>query len=164
MNLNKIHPGNQEKINVFIVAAKGSKYYYRYDKEAETFFLERVLKNAFPFCFGFVPRTHHVDGKHIEIALLTTEPLEIGTVVSARPVGMVRMKAEIPDDVLIAVSITDHKLSYLNDVSNILKKNLNKIEDFLEEFKDKRFERSFNAVHAKRAVKHAIELYNQEFG
>jgi len=164
MMLNKIHPGNAEKVNVFLLAAKGSKYYYRYDKESEAFFLDKVLKTPFPFCYGFVPRTHHVDGKHLEIALLTTEPLEIGTVVSARPVGMVRMKSEISDDVLIAVSLTDYKLNYLNDISNILKKNLNKIEDFLEEFKAKKFERAFNAVHAKRAVKHAIDLYNQEFG
>jgi len=164
MDITKIKPGNPEMMNVLILATKDSKFFYHLDKNAGVFILERVLRQKFPCCYGFVPRTHNIDGAHLDVALLTLEPLEIGTVVSSRPIGMIRFKNQLPDDVVVAVSVMDKKLDYLNDISNIKKRNQAMLEDFLEELKNKRVERVFNAVHAKRAVKHAIELYAREFG
>ena len=164
MDITKIKSGTSEKLNVLILATKDSKYFYHYDKNADAYFLEKVLRQKFPFCYGVAPRTHSGDAGYLDVVLLTTDPLEIGTIVVSRTIGMIRFKNDLPDDVLVAVAVTDKNLATLNDISNIKKKDMVKIEDFLEDFKDKRVERIFNSIHAKRTVKHAIDLYNQEFG
>ncbi len=164
MDITKIKPGNADNLNVLVLASKDSRCFYHYDKGSDALFLTRFLRQRFPFCYGFAPKTHGGDAGYLDVVLLTTDSLEVGTIVSARPIGMIRFKNDLPDDVLVAVSIMDKSLARLNDISNIKKKDMAKIEDFLEDFKGKRVERIFNSLHAKRAVKHAIDLYNQEFG
>ena len=60
MDISKVEPGNEDSVNVFTETEKGSKSYYKYNKESGMFMLQKVLKTEFPGTFGFVPKTHHV--------------------------------------------------------------------------------------------------------
>jgi len=164
MDISKIEAGDISKLNVFIESMKGSKNYYRYDDVTGTFILQKVLKQEFPGCYGFIPRTHHVDAKPLDVLILTTEPLELGVVIKVRPIGVIRFKSEIPDDVLIAVPLNEKKYNDIKDVTKLSKDILKKLKIFLEDFKGLIIERVFDAQRAKNAVRRAIELHKEEFG
>ncbi len=164
MDVSKIKPGNQNQVNVFILAVKDQKEVYSYSKKTQALVLERIFSRNFPFCYGFIPRTHHTDGRILDAVVLTNEKLEYGTIAPAKPIGMFRLKNRIPEDVLIAVLINDKTLNRLDDIKEILKKDLLKYEDFLEDFKGKEVDRVLDSKKAKKAVQNAIELYEREFG
>ena len=107
MDISRVEPGNEETVNVFTETEKGSKSYYKYDQNSGMFTLKKVLKSAFPGSFGFVPRTHHVDGEAMDVLILVSDSIQQGIIVQARPIGLIRMKGEVPDEVLIAVSLAE---------------------------------------------------------
>jgi len=164
MDILKLEPGDVNRINVFIECLKDSRDFCKYDKKTEGFVLKKVLKSSFPGCYGFVPKTHHIDAEPLDVIVLTSSPLQQGIVLQARPIGIVRLKNKIIDDILIAVSLADKKFEKLFDLTKLQKNILAKIKNFLEEFKNMEVENIFDAEHAKRSVEHAIELYKKEFG
>ena len=106
----------------------------------------------------------HIDAEPLDVLVLTSEPLQQGIVLQARPIGIVRLKNKIIDDILIAVSLADKRFEKLFDLTKLPKNTLEKIKQFLEEFKNMEVENIFDSEHAKRSVEHAIELYKREFG
>jgi len=161
MDISKIEPGGKDMVNVFIECVKNSKDFYEYDEETETFILRKVLDIAFPGAYGFIPRTHHIDAKLLDVLVLISNQVEQGIVLPARPIGVIRLKGNVPDDVLIAVPISDRSFERINDISKI--NNLDDIKGFLERFKGLSVEFVFDAEHAKRSVEVAISLYKKEF-
>jgi inorganic pyrophosphatase len=164
MDISKIEPGNEDKTNVFIECVKDSKSFYNYDNKSGLFILKKMLKIAFPGSYGFIPRTHHIDAKPLDVLILTSESLQQGIIVQSKPIGLIRLRAEIPDDVLIAISTADKEFENTVDISNISKETLDNLKEFLEQFKELEIENVFNAEHAKKSIRHAIELYKREFG
>jgi len=164
MDISKIEPGNEDKVNVFVETVKGSKSFYKFDSKSGLFILKKFLKIPFPESYGFIPKTHHIDAKPLDVLILTSESLQQGTVVQARPIGLIRLRAEIPDDVLIAVSVEDKEFENTIDLSNIDKETLDNLKEFLEQFKGLEIENVLNAEHSKKSIRHAIELYKKEFG
>src|SRR4051812_35464311 len=79
-----------------IETPRGSRNKYKFDEKAGVFRLHSILPMGltFPFDFGFVPGTKGDDGDPVDILLLTAEPALIGTVVSVRPIGIVRIQQE----------------------------------------------------------------------
>ena len=162
MDISKIEPGNRETVNVFIECMKNTKDLYEYDVETETFILKKVLDITFPGAYGFIPQTHHVDAKPLDVLVLSSDQVQQGIVLPSRPIGVIRLKGNIPDDVLIAVPISDKSFERINDITKI--NNLESIKNFLEGFKNLKVEFVFNAEHARRSVDIAINLYKKEFG
>ncbi len=161
MDISKIEPGNKDVVNVFITCVKGSKDFYEYDKKTETFILKKVLDIPFPGAYGFIPKTHHIDAKVLDTLVLVSSQVQQGVVLPSRPIGIIRLKGNIPDDVLIAVSISDKNFEQIDDISQI--ENLNNLKEFLEKFKESEVEYVFDAEHAKKSIEIAINLYKKEF-
>ena len=161
MDISKIEPGDKYMINVFIESVKDSTNYYRYDDKLGLFTLKRILKVPFPGCYGFIPRTHHIDAKLMDVLLLTSGQIQKGTVVPAKPIGLMRLRAEIPDDVLIAIPLADKEFDDIKDISSINKETLDKFKVFLEQFKELKVENIYDSEHAKRSVERAIEMYKK---
>jgi inorganic pyrophosphatase len=159
MEINKIEPGLPNKINILITSEKGSRDLCDFDSESEAFVLKKVLSDPFPGFYGFIPKTHHIDGEPLDVLLLTNEPIKQGIVVQARPIGLIRLRGKIPDDILIAVLVTEQT----KDLLSLEREEIEKIKSFLEELKEKEVEEVFGASHAVKAVEHAIELYRREF-
>jgi inorganic pyrophosphatase len=164
MDISKIEPGNEDNVNVFVESVKGSKSFYEYDNKSGLFTLKKNLKIPFPGLYGFIPKTHHIDAEPLDVLILTSESLQQGIIVQSKPIGLIRLRAEIPDDVLIAISTADKEFENTVDISNISKETLDNLKEFLEQFKELEIENVFNAEHAKKSIRHAIDLYKREFG
>jgi inorganic pyrophosphatase len=164
MELNKLEPGNPSKINVLITAEKDSRDLCEYDEEAEAFILRKVLAHPFPYSYGFIPKTHHTDGEPLDVMVLTNEPIKQGIVIQARPIGLIRLRGRMPDDILIAVLLTDKNFEKTQDLLSLNENEIERLKSFLAELKEKKFQDIFGSVHARRAVERSIELYKREFG
>ena len=161
MDISKQEPGTKDLVNVFIESEKGSKSYYKYNEQTGLFKLKKVLKLPFTGSFGFIPKTHHIDADPLDVIVLMSDPIQQGIVVEARPIGLVRLKAEIPDEILVAVSIADKEYEKVKDIDDIDMGTMKSLKAFLVEFKDKKIDQVFGADHAKKAVRRSIELYQR---
>jgi len=95
--------------------------------------------------------------------VLTDEPLKQGILIQARPIGFIRLRGKLPDDILVAVLLTDKKFEKTQDLSRLDENEIEKLKSFLEELKEKQFENMFGPVHARKVVEVSIELYKREF-
>ena len=161
MDISTIEAGNKDVVNVVIESVKGSKSFYKYDDKSGLFNLKKILEDTFPGSYGFIPKTHHVDAKFLDVLILASDSIQQGIVAQAKPIGLIRLRAQIPDDVLIAVSVADKKFENINDLSNLNKETLDNLKGFLEKFKELKIENVFDSEHAKNAVRRAIELYKE---
>ena len=161
MDISKIEPGNRDVVNVFITCMKDSKDYYEYDFKTDTFILRKVLDISFPGVYGFIPRTHHIDAEPLDTMVMTSNQIQQGIVIPARPLGIIRMRTSVPDDILIAVPISDKSFGSIRDATGI--NNFEEIKNFLEKFKELKVESVLDSEHAKRSVENAIKLYKEEF-
>jgi inorganic pyrophosphatase len=162
MDTNKLEPGSSDKINVFITSEKGSKDYCEFDQRSGAFILRKILSRPFPGFYGFVPRTHNIDAEPLCAIVLTVEKLRQDMVIQARPIGLIRLKGAVPEDVLVTVLINDSFIK-TQDLLTLDEEELEELKNFLEELKGERFQDVFGAEHAIRSFEHSVELYKKEF-
>lgn len=162
MEVKKLEPGMPNCVNILITSEKGSRDFCSFDLKSESFILKKVLSKPFPGSYGFIPKTH-MDAEPLFVIVLASEPIDQGIVVQARPIGLIRLRGEIPKDVLIAVLTKDSDFEETQDLLSINKEELDELKNFLEELSGKEVEDVFGAKHARKAVEHAIELYRREF-
>ncbi|NLY03669.1 MAG: inorganic diphosphatase [Campylobacter sp.] len=142
MNLNKIKPGsNPDKINAVIEIPYGSNIKYEVDKESGAVFVDRVLYGAmfYPANYGFVPNTLADDGDPADILVLNEYPLQAGSVIPCRLIGVLVMEDEAGmDEKLLAVptSKIDPRYDNIKNIDDLPKITLDKIKNFFERYKD----------------------------
>jgi inorganic pyrophosphatase len=147
----------------------GSRTKYAWDPAAKRFRARKVLPlgMAFPFDFGFVPKTRAEDGDPLDVLVLADAPLAVGAIVACRLLGVLAIeqseiddKEAIRNDRLIAVptgSIRGARWRSLDDPGDVL---LFEIEDFFRAAVE-REGRSFrllgrgDAAGAARAIRQA---------
>ncbi len=134
----KTGPNPPEVVYGVIESPKGSKNKFEFDKDIMAIYLDRVLYSSvvFPISYGFIPRTLGDDKDPLDIMVLITEPTFPGCLVSARPIGVLRMKDEMGnDDKIIAVADTDPRLAEAKDLDWIPKHQLLEIKQFFTDYK-----------------------------
>jgi inorganic pyrophosphatase len=159
MEINKLEPGSPNRFNVLITCEKDSRDYCELDEKSEAFILRKVLSAPFPGFYGFIPRTHHIDAEPLDVLILTSEPIKQGIVVQAKPIGLIRLRGKIPDDILVAVLSSEEA----KDLLRLEREEIQKLKNFFEEFKGKEVEGIFGTEHALKSIEKAIELYRREF-
>ncbi len=161
-----------EEVNLVIEIPKGSRNKIELEKETGLIKLDRVLHKPFQFKwnYGLIPRTLYEDGDAADGLLIMEEPLPSGSVVSVRPIGLMKFvdSGEL-DDKLIAVAVKDPDYKKVRDIDELPKKILNEIKYFYNNYKKpegkKTKVKSFeNAQSAKRFILKSIELYRKKFG
>ncbi|MDR3346786.1 MAG: inorganic diphosphatase [Campylobacteraceae bacterium] len=141
MNISKIPVGkNPDKINALIEIPYGSSIKYEIDKESGAVFVDRVIYSAmfYPANYGFVPNTLAADGDPADILVLNTYPLQAGSVIPCRLIGVLIMEDEAGmDEKLLAVPVSkiDPTFEGINSLSDLPKATLNKIKNFFETYK-----------------------------
>jgi len=142
MDIIKLAAGDNapDEINVFIEIPEGSSIKYEVDKDSGFLFVDRFLHTAmsYPFNYGFVPQTHADDGDAIDILLISSLPVLPGSVVRARPIGMLEMEDEAGNDnkvLAVPVIKTDPHFSDITDIGDISEHTKNKIKHFFESYK-----------------------------
>ena len=129
-----------EEINVFVEIPQGSSIKYEVDKNSGMLFVDRFLHTAmsYPFNYGFIPQTDAEDGDAVDVLLISSLPVTPGSVVRARPIGMLEMEDEAGmDNKILAVPIKkiDPDYTDIEDIGDISEHTKNKIRHFFENMK-----------------------------
>ena len=109
MDLKKISIGKNPPwdINVIIEVPMGSEpIKYEMDKESGALFVDRFLHTAmnYPCNYGFIPHTLSDDGDPCDVLVISDFPVVPGSVIKARPIGVLIMEDESGfDEKILAV-------------------------------------------------------------
>ncbi len=122
----------------FIEVPKHSMLKYELDKESGFIKLDRVLYSAvhYPGDYGFIPQTLSEDGDPLDILIISNFPVHPGTIVKARPIGVLEMiDDDEKDEKIIAVHSTDPRSDKRKDVSDYSEHVILEIKHFFETYK-----------------------------
>ncbi|BBL45642.1 inorganic pyrophosphatase [Nanobdella aerobiophila] len=130
-----------EDINVFIEIPKGSNVKYEFDEEEKVMRVDRILYTAmfYPFNYGFIPETLEEDGDPLDVLVISYDILFPGSIISARPIGVLVTEDEKGTDrKIIAVPIDkiDPRFSGIKDIKDLPEAILNQIKHFYEHYKE----------------------------
>ena len=141
MNIEKIAIGsNPDAINVVIEIPYGSNIKYEVDKESGAVVVDRVMYGAmfYPANYGFVPNTLSDDGDPADVLVLNEYPLQAGSVIKARLIGVLSMEDESGvDEKLISVPVSkiDPRYDNIKTLEDLPKITLDRIKNFFETYK-----------------------------
>lgn len=161
-----------KSFHVIIENPRGNKNKYEVDKETGLIKLDRPMKTAqdFPFDYGFVPQTYWYDGDALDVAVLTTYPLDPGVLVEVRPIAVVRMiDCGDRDEKILAVPVSDPRWDKVQNLSHInahtLKEYIHFWETYksIEEGKKVEIKKVEGKKEAMAVVKESIEMYAKKF-
>lgn len=144
MSAIQLGPGDKapEQVNVIIeIPAHSDPIKYEVDKDTGLLFVDRFMASPmhYPCNYGYVPQTLSEDGDPVDVLVITPFPLQAGSVIPARPVGVLKMTDESGVDAKI-IAVPSDKLSTqyrnvknIDDVDDLLKQQ---ITHFFEHYKD----------------------------
>ena len=177
MNDISIGKGAPEEFNCIVEIPKGSHNKYEIDKETGLIALDRVNYNSapYPFDYAFIPQTLWEDGDALDVVLLSTYPLEVGVMVSARPVAIMDMNDSGESDAkIIAVPSGDRRFENVHDLADLNKHTLKEYVHFFETYKllksddPKKHPVIIGGYKGKteaiEAINKGLKLYREKFG
>ena len=141
MNLSKVSVGeNPDKVNVIIEIPYGSNIKYEVDKDSGLVVVDRVMYSAmfYPANYGFIPHTLADDDDPVDILVINEYPLQAGSVIKVRLIGVLIMEDESGmDEKLIAVPISkiDPRYDGIKSLNDLPKITLDRIKNFFETYK-----------------------------
>ncbi|OGK38983.1 inorganic pyrophosphatase [Candidatus Roizmanbacteria bacterium RIFCSPHIGHO2_12_FULL_44_10] len=143
MNIDNLTAGKNppQEINVFVEIPQGGTVKYELDKDSEVMFVDRFMHGAmfYPFNYGFVPGTHAEDGDALDVLVISTFPVNPGTVIPARPIGMLEMEDEAGIDTkILAVPLDkiDPFYKEIKEITDLSETTKAKIKNFFDRYKD----------------------------
>ncbi|VAY86345.1 Inorganic pyrophosphatase [hydrothermal vent metagenome] len=141
MDISKIGYGKlPDEINAVIEIPYGSDIKYEIDKDSGAVVVDRVMHSAmfYPANYGFISNTLSNDGDPADILVLNEYPLQAGSVIKCRLIGVLIMEDESGmDEKLLSVPISkvDPRYDNIKTINDIPKATLNKIKNFFETYK-----------------------------
>jgi inorganic pyrophosphatase len=124
-------------LQVIIETPKGSRNKYSFDPGQEIFSLKKVLPAgmAFPYDFGFLPRTVADDGDPIDVLVLMDEPAFPGCLLRARLIGVIRGEQiegnkRIRNDRLVAIAEANHMYANIKKLEDLPRHFIKELESF----------------------------------
>lgn len=170
-----LEPGTKppKEIYVLIEIPQRSNVKYELDKEKGILFVDRFLHTSmvYPFNYGFIPQTLADDGDPVDVLVLGENPVIPGSVIKAKPIGMLIMEDEAgKDEKIIAVPISkiDPIYGNYNDIKDLSQALKNKIKHFFENYKSLepgkwvKVKNWLGRVQAEKYISKAIENYNKQ--
>lgn len=143
MPTSKLTPGPDfpQELDVIIEIAQGSSVKYEMDKSTGLLKVDRFVHSAmvYPFNYGFVPGTLADDGDPLDVAVLSAHPVQPGSILPARPIGMLDMEDESGVDtkiLAVPAKSVDPWYAEIEDIENLDKHTLNEIKHFFSHYKE----------------------------
>jgi inorganic pyrophosphatase len=157
-------------MNVVIEIPRGSKVKYELDKPTGMLKVDRVLYSAvfYPANYGFLPRTYCEDGDPLDVLVLGHESFVPLSILSARPIGVLRMRDQgKADDKIIAVHVDDPAVSGYRDIGELQPHTMAEIRRFFLDYKVLEnktvdIDKMSGAADAVTVVRDALALYRRE--
>lgn len=144
MDISKIPVGKDApwNVNVIIEVPMGSQpIKYEMDKDSGALYVDRFLHTAmfYPCNYGFIPHTLSGDGDPADVLIVSQYPVQAGSVMAVRPIGVLLMEDDGGVDEKI-LAVPQAKLHpFYNDITSyeqlpaIL---IDQIRHFFEHYKD----------------------------
>ena len=152
MGLESVPAGKELPDDIYVVIeipANSDPIKYEVDKETGTLFVDRFMATAmfYPANYGYVNNTLSSDGDPVDVLVPTPYPLQPGSVIRCRPVGVLKMTDEAGGDAKV-VAVPHTKLSKEYDHS----KDVGDLPELLKA-QIKHFFESYKALEAGKWVK-----------
>ena len=127
MSLLNVPAGKDLPEDIYVVIeipANADPIKYEVDKESGALFVDRFMSTAmfYPCNYGYINHTLSLDGDPVDVLVPTPYPLQPGSVIRCRPVGVLKMTDESGEDAkLVAVPHTKLSKEYdhINDVNDL---------------------------------------------
>lgn len=145
MNIDKISIGKNapHQVNVIIEVPMNSSdpVKYEMDKDSGAIFVDRFIATPmyYPCNYGFVPHTLSDDGDPCDVLVVSDFPVISGSVIAAKPVGVLLMEDEKGmDEKIIAVPALklNSQFEAIESYEELPKNLIAKISHFFEHYKD----------------------------
>ncbi|MBO1271244.1 MULTISPECIES: inorganic diphosphatase [Shewanella] len=145
---------------------------YEVDKDTGALFVDRMMTAPmfYPCNYGYVNQTLSLDGDPVDVLVPTQYPLQPGSVIRCRPVGVLKMTDESGEDAKI-VAVPHDKVSkeykHIQDVNDLPALLKAQIKQFFEHYKDLeegkwvKVDGWEDAAAARAEILTSAERYNQ---
>jgi inorganic pyrophosphatase len=130
-----------DDFNVVIEIPMNSGIKYEIDKDSNTLFVDRLVSTAmyYPCNYGYIPNTLCGDGDAADVLVVFPQPVQAGSVIRCRPLGVLKMTDEAGEDAKI-VAVPHDKLTTLyskvKTLADLPEVTIKQIEHFFEHYKD----------------------------
>ncbi|MCL5255286.1 MAG: inorganic diphosphatase [Gammaproteobacteria bacterium] len=144
MSLNAVPAGKNlpEEVNVIIeIPANADPIKYEVDKDTGTVWVDRFMSAPmfYPCNYGYVNDTLSLDGDPVDVLVPTPYPLQPGSVIRCRPVGVLKMSDESGEDakvVAVPISKLTKEYDHIQDVNDLPELLRAQITHFFERYKE----------------------------
>lgn len=144
MGYNNIPAGKDlpTDVNVIIeIPANADPVKYEIDKDTEALWVDRFMGTSmvYPTNYGYIPQTLAADGDPVDVLVMTPYPLQAGSVIRVRPIGILKMTDESGGDAkLLGVPVEKLLPSYVcyQTIDDVPQEFLQRIQHFFEHYKD----------------------------
>jgi inorganic pyrophosphatase len=131
-------------IPVVVETPQGARSKVEYDYQIGCLKLTKVLPAGFtfPLNFGSIPGTLADDGDPLDILLFMTDPVPSGTLVEARPIGVMEAEQKEEDgkkernDRLFGVAVHSTEHRHVGSVSDVEKQTRKELERFFQDYNE----------------------------
>ncbi|GAA3571693.1 MULTISPECIES: inorganic diphosphatase [Marinobacter] len=173
MNFDHIPAGKNPPEDIYVaieIPANSSPVKYELDKDMGALMVDRFMATPmfYPANYGFIPHTLADDGDPLDVLVVTPYPVQAGSVIRCRPVGVLNMEDEAGGDAkLVAVPHDKLTTAYSNikDIEDLPQLLRDQIQHFFENYKTLeagkwvKVQGWANAEEARKAVEASVAAY-----
>lgn len=175
MSYTQIPAGKDVPNDIYVaieIPANASPIKYEIDKDMDALMVDRFMATPmfYPANYGFVPNTLADDGDPVDVLVVTPYPVVPGSVIRARPIGVLEMTDEAGSDAKV-LAVPHSKLSSLYDdvqeATDLPPLLLEQIKHFFENYKDLekgkwvKVDGWADAAKAKAIIEESVAAYNK---
>lgn len=176
MSFDKVPAGKNlpDDMNVIIeIPMNSDPVKYEIDKDSDAIFVDRMLGTAmhYPCNYGYVPHTLCGDGDPVDVLVVMPLPVVTGSVLRARPVGVLKMTDDGGEDAKI-LAVPHEKITPLykdvKSIEDLPQLVLEQIAHFFQHYKDLepgkwvKIDGWGDVEEARKEIKDAVERYNAD--
>jgi inorganic pyrophosphatase len=121
MSFDKIPPGKAIPDDIYVVIeipANHEPIKYEIEKDYNLLFVDRFMGTPmfYPANYGYIPQTLSEDGDALDVLVATPYPVAPGSVIRARPIGMLNMSDEAGKDAKLLAVPHDKLTTLYHDI------------------------------------------------
>src|SRR3954464_15572798 len=127
------HDLENDQLLCYVEIPKGSRNKYEYDEELDAILLDRFLFSSmvYPTDYGFIPKTHGLDGDPLDAMVCVSEPTFPGCVIPVKAIALFKMEDDAGiDDKVLCVPPSDPGWNTLGEVEDLPKQLKDEIAHF----------------------------------
>ncbi len=167
MKLPQAFEKNKKDINVIVETPKGTSAKYNFDEETGMFKLKKILPKgiAFPFHFGFIPRTKAEDGDPVDVLILMEEASWPGCIIECKLLGVIEAEQTegsktARNDRMLAAAIASKRYKEIKTIFALDSYLVDEIVNFLISYN--RLEKKEFKVLGRQGPNTAISLIKKQ--